>query len=120
MPAQESNKNPQRVLCVTFGAPPLFTTPKDLAAAQAEAGGSAKTALFWNFLLMHSFGRYVQLADLMPAVLSTRPASTASANNWLVVVKEIIQKVQDGDVNYLPDALKDLAAAGQICFFSVL
>lgn len=69
---------------------------------------------------MKSFGRDVRLADLLPAVLSTMPTSFASVETWSKFVNEVVDKVKMEDVDYLPEVLRDLAAAGEAPIWSAV
>ena len=107
---QESNKNPRRVLCITFGAPPSQPIAGQPVAASAAA---EKTELCWNFLLTRSFGKTAKLADLLPAVLSMMPQSLTPVENWSQNITDIVDTLQAGDIKGLPAVLKELTAAGK-------
>ena len=83
--------------------------------------------LFWNFLLANAASssnlkqkaenairQRLPLADIMPAVMSTRPSSSASAITWLAAVTAL-QNVasKNTDANDLQESIDKVLAAGE-------
>ena len=87
------------------------------------------TDLFWNFLLASEatdagfdlkkraksvMRQKLPLADIMPAVMSTCPASVASANAWLKAVMSVqkVARSRLADEADLQESIEELLAAG--------
>lgn len=137
---QEASSLADRVLCITFGAPPTSLTSSNTAgeSLHMECRAPAVPALFWNFILANVASdagfsltkrakdviqQRLSLADIMPAAMATCPASVASAMTWLQAVIEV-QKVassKSSDAEDLQDSIDALLAAGKaLCLFCVI
>ncbi len=122
---QESCKLPERVLCITFGAPP--SSLYGLDGAEMESDKPVVPHLIWNFLLANAATNVIAkaekvmrqrlpLADIMPAVMSTRPSSIASAHAWFSAVTAL-QKVasrKSTNEDNLKESIDKVLAAGDI------
>jgi len=125
---QEESRLADRVLCVTFGAPPSTLTPDESDAYQLSQNPD-KSALYWNFLLANSEAaplasktekakrkvfHKMTLADVLPAVMSTCPASPDSSVMWLEAVGEAQQacKLQGTKCGEFQECVQKVLAAG--------
>ena len=83
--------------------------------------------LIWNFLLANAASNVKEkaenamrqrlpLADIMPAVLTTRPRNIASANTWFSAVKALQQDAsrRSTDEEDLRKSIENVLAAGNI------
>ena len=115
--SEEACKECNKILCVTFGAPPSLWP-----AAHMQG-------LIWNFLLakkevepeLQSETTYMR--DVVPAVMSSVPVSPDSSISWLEAVQNVIAAQDtlrgsapwDGFARKLEAAVDDLLAAGWPC-----
>ncbi|DBA68875.1 TPA: hypothetical protein ACH3X2_013354 [Trebouxia sp. C0005] len=129
MSDQETCKLPERVLCITFGAPPSSLYSPDGADPDSDMVSAKPVVpeLIWNFLLANAANnvkemaesamrKSLPLADIMPVVLTTRPSSVASAKAWFNAVSAL-QKVarrRFTDENDLRDSIDKVLAAGTV------
>lgn len=127
---QEICKLPERVLCITFGAPPSSLHSPDDDDDVASDMVSAKPVvpqLIWNFLLANAASnvkeqaenamrQWLPLADIMPAVLSTRPNNIASANAWIDAATALQKVASDRrtDQDDLKESIDRVLAAGTV------
>ena len=123
-----------RVLCVTFGAPPSSLSPPVGSDSQMShlSAIPGKSALFWNFLLANAGAASLAdiktkihrrilpkktLADVLPAVMSTIPTTPDSAMQWLEAVTDVQAARSQDD---LCTAVDDLLAAGKHSAFCMI
>lgn len=127
---QESCKLPERVLCITFGAPPSSLRSPDGDDDMVSDMVSAKPVvpqLIWNFLLANAASNVKEkaenamrqrlpLADIMPAVLTTRPSNVASASAWITAVTALQKVASDRrtDEDDLKESIDKVLAAGTV------
>lgn len=113
---QERNSYLDRVLCITFGAPPSTLSHGD--AIKWESSGDQSSCHFWNFLLAHD--RLIQtphLLDVMPAVMCTIPSAMDATTNWLDCVNDVLDATTSGGRNIareMQHALQGLLTAGRL------
>lgn len=128
---QEGGSLSDRVLCVTFGAPPSSLTPLSGETAHQVSQNPEKSGLFWNFLLANAHAapqasmkqkvtrkvfHKMTLADVLPAVMSTCPTSTDSSVQWLNAVTDVETccKLQYTPPADFQSSIDELLAAGKL------
>lgn len=120
MQAQDVGSN--RVLCITFDAPPTSLGTLDAASTpQFKSESSAEPSLFWNFLLAHPVGNELLgghvMADVMAAVMATVTANIDYIERWLGAVTDVMAASSTdgvGAANEVRDSLRDLWIVGTL------
>ena len=112
---QESCYHPQRVLCITFGAPPTFMTAQ--ATSQAVMPDNEFSDLYWNFLIAHlplnAEQANLTVEDAVPVLFSSVPLSCQTKQRWIEAVNDVVRNVSGNSAD-LQESIGRMLRAGAV------